>query len=1471
MESSDANISDFSLKERDLLATSYVRRQRDRAETSTERFPSSPYQRYNRYYQSSPTRAKRRLSDSLDNSSESHDELHFSMLRDGSPIKEPSSMQQSINQSSDKIPPSYDAVLFKSNLLTATEATPNVFQVVVRIRPMLKHGMLSNDDSAKVVDLGEDMKTLIVGKNLHKSNSEKFPSYQFTFDRVFDEFTNQHLIYQKCVAPMTRAVIRGVNCTVFAYGQTRSGKTYTLEGLDQDRRGLIPRSLEDIFSQVKSIKSESNNSIKIVVKASYIQLYNDVVSDLLTFNSHNLKVLEEKDKPSNVIGLKYKVLQEASDIFTILRAAKNNRNVASINKPPDLPARSHTILTIFVEQYKQVQDNVSSYDESRRSTKPSQYSVLRGKMNFVELAGSEKSRDLNQLFASSGSNLGISRAGDDGVRIAKTFNALATVVAFLSRSGKHVPYRDSKLTYILKDSLHSLALSLFVTTLYPLGENYHETLAASKYSSRIRQSAAFLSPRETRSGQIFNTTSEDIVQSKRPQSAGSSINRSRKDLDEKKPKKVVFNRSLFNEDRSSESDTDSVANVERNSWLQEKKDLETNIENLQRKLDFEKSEPKDTSFTESMRERELKMEIDDAKRHLDEAVTNRKNLENDVTHWRDQCSRIDHERNEYHSRLQDAMSVNSKLKNKLETSVQNIERLEKENFELNESKLNISSVNSSLVSSTKSTEHHDHSMHADMELLKNFSKLKDENSRMENQIRNLSAQLERKDLDQSPELTHDTSRLDIVDLENQVHDLSHRLEESQQETRSQKAKKNESEQKLRQRITELEGKTHHLNVQLEEARGFDGSHEAQRITELETQVKDLSYQLEERIDQSLNIVYQQDSDKQVIELEKQVRDLTDQLDQTRTKLNRSVEQLKIERKEELTMFQLQDQVRELTKKLEQSNRSHDTHELDRSYEISALESRVNILSQERDELKSNLEASLDQIVRITQERDDLTNQLLTNQGEDQVQQIFTEKSRVEKDLNKMRKQMHESYEENQLLRTDVANLKMMVQKLKSENENVEKQLQNVNNELEQKREEMNTTEDRNVSLQKTIKQFETSVSTQDQGRYIIEQLNGALSVMERELQDKTMQYKKSQYTVQNLEQMLRDANQVLDDERHKSQQDIQILRDEVAKYKQERDHEIEQLIDQHQLQLRDLHDRSVIELKKVGEASSKDSAAHKREISHLNEKYREEIARIGSLIEQQQKEMQLLREQHSREVQKIRGEYNRDLNLSVEESSIELDGVKDDHQSEIARLRMKHEQVMSEEMNRLRLEHQHEMNQLRSEYEQEKVNEINTVRQEHSTEIQRIRTELQSEVERLKREKTTENERMKSECSSQIETMTFVLNESRQDKEAVLAQLSQVRTTLVQLRQLNNDSAQSLQMMLSLSDAYSPSSPIQTVTTPQSPTMNQSYSGSVIADIIDQVYHSSQTIHTRSKTLVRHMEEYNEQIGNVQRERERIT
>ena len=220
--------------------------------------------------------------------------------------------------------------------------------------------------------------------------------------------------------------MQGYNATILAYGQTGTGKTFTMEGFKYNKqdpsRGMVPRSMEEIFRYIENV---SNSKTTFMVRASYLQIYNEVISDLLRTERTNLHIREDKKKGVFVEGLSEWVVRTPSEIYSLIQKGAQARATAS-TRMNDVSSRSHAVFIIIVEQMVISDDNSEEGKEIRV-----------GKLNLVDLAGSERVR----VTGATGKRL------EECKKINQSLSALGNVISALTdhkQPKTHIPYRDSK-------------------------------------------------------------------------------------------------------------------------------------------------------------------------------------------------------------------------------------------------------------------------------------------------------------------------------------------------------------------------------------------------------------------------------------------------------------------------------------------------------------------------------------------------------------------------------------------------------------------------------------------------------------------------------------------------------------------------------------------------------------------------------------------------------------------------------------------------------------------------------------------------------------------------------------------------------------------------------------------------------------------------------------------------------------------
>ncbi|KAF1930082.1 kinesin-domain-containing protein [Didymella exigua CBS 183.55] len=323
----------------------------------------------------------------------------------------------------------------------------NTIKVVARFRPQNKIEIASGGEP--IVDFKADDTCSI---------NSKEASGAFTFDRVFDMSSRQVDVFDYSIRPTVDDILNGYNGTVFAYGQTGAGKSYTMMGSDIDDdagKGVIPRIVEQIFASI--LASPSN--IEYTVRVSYMEIYMERIRDLLVPQNDNLAVHEEKNRGVYVKGLLEVYVSSVDEVYEVLRRGGQSRAVSATNMNAE-SSRSHSILVVTVTQ-KNVETG----------------SMKSGQLFLVDLAGSEK---VGKTGAS-GQTL------EEAKKINKSLSALGMVINSLTDSkASHVPYRDSKLTRILQESLGGNSRTTLIINCSPSSYNDVETLSTLRFGMRAK-------------------------------------------------------------------------------------------------------------------------------------------------------------------------------------------------------------------------------------------------------------------------------------------------------------------------------------------------------------------------------------------------------------------------------------------------------------------------------------------------------------------------------------------------------------------------------------------------------------------------------------------------------------------------------------------------------------------------------------------------------------------------------------------------------------------------------------------------------------------------------------------------------------------------------------------------------------------------------------------------------------------------
>ncbi|KAK1427153.1 hypothetical protein QVD17_15836 [Tagetes erecta] len=339
-------------------------------------------------------------------------------------------------------------------------------QVVVRCRPM-------NADEERlhtpvVVTCAENKREVCAVQNIANKQIDR----SFVFDKVFGPKSEQRDLYHSAVSPIVFEVLEGYNCTIFAYGQTGTGKTYTMEGGGRKKNGefpsdagVIPRAVRQIFDILEAQNAEYS------MKVTFLELYNEEITDLLA-PEEAPKFPEDKSKKPIALmedgkggvlvrGLEEEIVSTADEIYRILEkgSAKMRTAETLMNKQS---SRSHSIFSITIH----IKERTPEGEEVIRC----------GKLNLVDLAGSEN-------ISRSGAKEGRAREAGE---INKSLLTLGRVINTLVERSGHIPYRDSKLTRLLRDSLGGKTKTCIIATISPSIHSLEETLSTLDYAHRAK-------------------------------------------------------------------------------------------------------------------------------------------------------------------------------------------------------------------------------------------------------------------------------------------------------------------------------------------------------------------------------------------------------------------------------------------------------------------------------------------------------------------------------------------------------------------------------------------------------------------------------------------------------------------------------------------------------------------------------------------------------------------------------------------------------------------------------------------------------------------------------------------------------------------------------------------------------------------------------------------------------------------------
>ncbi|KAL4379213.1 hypothetical protein GQ457_02G024490 [Hibiscus cannabinus] len=348
--------------------------------------------------------------------------------------------QSSPASSSARSKPQY---FYPENLHVDADRSKENVTVTVRFRPL----------SPREIRLGEEIAWYADGETIVRN--EHNPSVAYAYDRVFGPTTTTRHVYDVAAQHVVSGAMEGINGTIFAYGVTSSGKTHTMHG-DQRSPGIIPLAVKDAFSIIQETPNR-----EFLLRVSYLEIYNEVVNDLLNPAGQNLRIREDA-QGTFVEGIKEEVVLSPAHALSLIAAGEEHRHVGSTNFNL-LSSRSHTIFTLTIES--------SPCGENSEGE-----AVNLSQLNLIDLAGSESSK---------AETTGVRRK--EGSYINKSLLTLGTVISKLTDGrASHIPYRDSKLTRLLQSSLSGHGHVSLICTVTPSSSNTEETHNTLKFAHRAK-------------------------------------------------------------------------------------------------------------------------------------------------------------------------------------------------------------------------------------------------------------------------------------------------------------------------------------------------------------------------------------------------------------------------------------------------------------------------------------------------------------------------------------------------------------------------------------------------------------------------------------------------------------------------------------------------------------------------------------------------------------------------------------------------------------------------------------------------------------------------------------------------------------------------------------------------------------------------------------------------------------------------
>ena len=321
-------------------------------------------------------------------------------------------------------------------------------RVFCRVRPFLPNEQVDEEESVKTIEESSEI-TITQPSTSTMQVSKQHP---FSFDKVFGPTCNQETVFEE-ISQLVQSVLDGYRVCIFAYGQTGSGKTFTMEGGPGESEGMIPRAVDQIYETAIHMKEKGWTHS---MEATFVEIYNEQIRDLLS-NKNEKHEIKHRDNQTMVTNIESVKVSSPSEVHEILKSATKNRSVG-VTECNERSSRSHSVFTLKIEGSNEITGEKCS-----------------GIINLIDLAGSER--------------LAQSKATGDRLKetqaINKSLSSLGDVISSLANKESHVPYRNSKLTYLLQNSLGGNTKTLMFVNVAPSKESVHESICSLRFATKV--------------------------------------------------------------------------------------------------------------------------------------------------------------------------------------------------------------------------------------------------------------------------------------------------------------------------------------------------------------------------------------------------------------------------------------------------------------------------------------------------------------------------------------------------------------------------------------------------------------------------------------------------------------------------------------------------------------------------------------------------------------------------------------------------------------------------------------------------------------------------------------------------------------------------------------------------------------------------------------------------------------------------